>query len=400
MLADRRRQTRAPATKILSLAFLTLALILGALLTPRAQGASTGCSAQNRTNELRAAQAGVLRMLDRGTPNGSDDLTTLKDEGDLAELAALGYNFYPHHQTSLRGMAWPVLDTFTDPADQTAERPQLLLYGPTPPPPPGTVTHPRDGFDFPYRLRGWAYVPLGYDYARHPADIPGLECVERKEWFVHERGIHTFDDGDFDPYPPEEELQGVAPHGTARGGDTTSLTPQLKPGDFPHGRSWDLHAWCASDCVTPKSDIPTVSMLNPGTAIPGVDPNVGVSPPPSWPNPPYPSFYYPPSEGGARVEEENCEGVQAVIKVPAANVDPLVPDEFTVFKDDRGRASLWVGANRCGRVIVGSSGRPTIYATFRVTIADPEPETSDFFNFYQLWLAYDNEDQFRFFSEH
>jgi hypothetical protein len=91
-----------------------------------------------------------------------------------------------------------------------------------------------------------------------------------------------------------QEIRGLMPHGTARGDDTVSLTPKLQPGDFPHGRSWDLHVWCSPDCIAPKSAVPTVSMLNPGTPIPGLDPNVGVSPPPNWPDPPYPSFFYPP----------------------------------------------------------------------------------------------------------
>lgn len=248
------------------------------------------CTPVETRGELRSAQQGVLDMLARGTADASDDLTTVRDEQDLAELAALGYDFYPHHQSSIEGMGWPVLDTFTGPAEQTAARPQLLLYEPS----GEIVTAPRDGFDFPYRLRGWAYPTLMYEHAQHPVNIPGLQCMQRDEWFVHERGIHTFYDGDFVPYPPEEEIDGEKPHGTARGDDTVSLTPHLKPGDFPHERSWDLHVWCSPDCVTPTTDVPTVSMLNPGPPILGLDPNVGVSPPPNWPEPPYPAFFYPP----------------------------------------------------------------------------------------------------------
>jgi uncharacterized repeat protein (TIGR01451 family) len=93
------------------------------------------------------------------------------------------------------------------------------------------------------------------------------------------------------PVLPDEEE-----HGTAPGAD-----PPIEaagPGDLPHERVWDLHVWCrpASGGQCSTEPVPTISMLNPGDAIPGIDPHVGASPPASWPLTPtdeLPWFYYP-----------------------------------------------------------------------------------------------------------
>ncbi len=260
------------------LAVLTgLTAVLAGLSVPHAQSARSDCTSQLRADQLKQAQQSVLGML--GT------LTTLTNEVDLAALAVLGYDFYDHQQVSFKGMGWPVVN----PDGNTADRPFVLLYSPTPHPPESdlTVTEPRDGFDFPYHLAGWAYSPPGYNFGSDPS-VAGLECIGRQEWFVHERGIHPFKTGGMTSLPPPEELDGDTPHGTSYGQDTRSLLTQMAPGDFPHPRIWDLHVWLDGD------DLPTVSMLNPGDPIPGINPDNGVSPPPQWPNSPYPAFYYPP----------------------------------------------------------------------------------------------------------
>lgn len=231
------------------------------------------CDDRGRDAELLAAEAGILTLLDDPFLG---DLTRLDDEADLARLAALGYGLYDHQQVSFRGMGWAVVESSG--AEITAVRPLVLLYAPTVPLPPLTVTEPRDGFDFPYRLAGWAYSPQGrYDLRQSPA-IPGLSCIERREWFVHERGFHPFSDGGMRPVPPSEETDGQTPHGTSFGEDIKPLATQMLPGDIPHPRVWDLHMWRTSG-------VPVVSMLNPGLPLPGVDPGVDSFPP---------AFFFPP----------------------------------------------------------------------------------------------------------
>ncbi|MDP8931111.1 MAG: DUF11 domain-containing protein [Actinomycetota bacterium] len=261
---------RASLERLAALTVLTG--VLAVLSLPDARSAGSECTPEDRAGQLTQAQQGVLGML--GT------LTTLNNEVDLAALAGLGYDFYDHQQVSFKGMGWPVVN----PDGNSANRPFVLLYAPTPPEPPATVTHPRDGFDFPYTLAGWAYSPPDRYNFESPPTIPDLECIGREEWFVHERGIHPFETGGMTPLPPPEELDGDTPHGTSYGQDIRPLLTQMAPGDFPHPRIWDLHVWLDGD------NVPTVSMLNPGDPIPGINPDNGVSPPPDGD---YPAFYYP-----------------------------------------------------------------------------------------------------------
>lgn len=301
------RTLELAATTALVLVLLAASFPAAGMSTARAQGST--CTPEERAQQLKSAQAKILNELLR--PADGVDLTTLGGEGEadgtagLAALAALGYNFYDHQQVGFEGQGWPVVDTLGDPEQgfaPTAGRPFVLLYAPTVPAPPATVTAPRDGFDFPYRLAGWAYSSGRYDFRRAPT-VSELECVERSEWFVHERGIHPFEDGGMRPLPPEEELAGLTPHGTSLGQDMKPLATQLVPGDFPHGRIWDLHVWCSPDCVAPGSEVPSISISNPGEPIPGIDSGVGASPPPAWPDPPYPAFYYAPRVANLSMEQ-------------------------------------------------------------------------------------------------
>lgn len=253
---------RAPKrTRRWPAASMSLAALMPLPLAARGatQSEAGVCASEARAQELGRAQDDVIDLL---RPAPGVDLTTLHDEADLAELAALGYDFYPHQQTSVRGMGWPVLDT----TGATAPgRPSLLLYGPS----GHSVTAPRDGFDFPYRLAGWAYL-FGYDPDERPRV---LSCLGDEDWFVHERGIHTFDDGDFDPVRPRSD----DPRGTAAGDDVPCATDPVsgvfctdrQPGDFGHPRSWDTHLWLDGD------DVPTVSMTNPGHKLAGIDAQIG-----------------------------------------------------------------------------------------------------------------------------
>lgn len=262
---------KAFTTGVLTLGLLSSPAVLAAAVAvasplafsagpSRAQAQSTACTAKDRADQLEQAQSDILGML---RPAPGVELTTLQSEADLAALAALGYSFYPHQQVSVRGMGWPVFDTASE--TPAAGRPSLLLYAPS----GEKVIAPRDGFDFPYRLAGWAYL---FRYV--PGERPRvLSCLGETGWFVHERGIHTFGDGDFDPIRPDND----EPRGTAEGADVPCATDPFsgvfctdrQPGDFGHPRSWDTHVWLDGD------DVPTVSMTNPGHKIPGVDAQVG-----------------------------------------------------------------------------------------------------------------------------
>lgn len=269
MFVRRGKTDSAPVVKLAAaVALVAASLLVGALATPQAQGQGSACTAGDRNAQLSGAQRDILALLH---PAPGADLTTLRNEADLAALAALGYSFYPHQQVSVRGMGWPVLDTQNE--TPTAARPSLLLYAPS----GDDFTAPRDGFDFAYRLAGWAYL-LGYEPHKLPGDEPDewphLSCLGERDWFVHERGIHTFDDGDFDPIRP---ATGDGPRGSAEGADVPCATDPLskvfctdrEPGDFGHPRAWDTHVWLDGD------QVPTVSMTNPRHKLPGVDAQIG-----------------------------------------------------------------------------------------------------------------------------
>ena len=224
------------------------------------------CTAAERSRTLALDQRRVLARV--------GPLTTLRGPLDQAALAARGWSVPPHQYTSIGGMAVAFARTDFLTAPVEPGNPFLLLYAPSPD--TRNVADPR-GADFPYRLRGWAYV-APYDFYQHPTGL-GL-CVPRADWFVHERGVHTFDDGGFQAVPPEEEV-----HGTAPGSDPPPPPSPTRPG-FPHPRFWDVHIWLDGDHV------PTVSMLNPGEPIPGIDPHVG-----EW-------FFYPPPAANQQHEDD------------------------------------------------------------------------------------------------
>jgi hypothetical protein len=191
-------------------------------------------------------------------------LTTLRDPADEAMLAARGYQLPAHGFTSLGGMGLAV-----QPADFLLNplkpgNPDLLFYEPSPAAEDVTDS---TGPDFPYRLRGWGYITW-YDYDQHPTFLP---CMARRDWFIHERGVHTLDGG-MDATPPPEDV-----HGTASG-NTPPVPSATRPG-VGHPRWWDIHFWVGDR-------VPTVSLLNPGRLIRGIDPRIGEL------------FYYPPPRRG------------------------------------------------------------------------------------------------------
>lgn len=230
------------------------------------------CSPEDRAKALRAEQTAVEELLGKNTEL---DLTELMNEADVVALAAKGYDFYPHRQTSLRGMGWTVFAPFERQNPPRAGHPNLLFYEPS-----GEDVAEPEGFDFPYRLAGWAYVPLTYDPSQHPViaeDNPTEasalgKCLTRDDWFVHERMIHPFDTGGIDNRPPEEKAHGSSTGTLTAPEPVTDCNPTgfiSTNGDLCHARSWDIHLWRDNDGVA------QVSVLNPSHKISGIDPQLG-----------------------------------------------------------------------------------------------------------------------------
>jgi hypothetical protein len=116
------------------------------------------------------------------------------------------------------------------------------------------------------------------------------------------------------------------------------------------------------------------------------------------------------------VHETNCTGVQAFLRIPPDNVDPVVPDEFRLALDPLGRAQIQVAANQCERIAVGDGpARTTTFAAFRVTVCDPDDDPVDpcnplnedpadmanaeLFNLYVLFIVSDNPEFVRYFQK-
>jgi hypothetical protein len=244
-----------------------------ALPPATAVAAQAGCTPQQRRDALAEDQRLVLGQV--------GPLTTLRTPADLVSLAQRGWGVLPHQWVSFAGMGMAIArpDSLGAAAPGvpsgsvlTSPRPGLpllLLYRPSPT--AADVTDPH-GPDFPYQLVGWAY---GAPYDPDHAPTTAGPCSTGSDWFVHERGIHDAVTWRMVPMPPAERFHGQDP------GDEP--LPPNPPG-IPHRRLWDLHVWLNRD-----TGIPSVSILDPDGAIPGVDPGVGVS------------FFHPDAApGGAR----------------------------------------------------------------------------------------------------
>lgn len=228
------------------------------------------CTAQDRQAALSNERQRVLDYL--------GDLTTMRNPLDAARLALKGWGALPHGFISFAGNGMPVgrLDApltetpllvplVGEPVIRT-DMPDLLFYRPT------TTVNVSDPFfaDFPYTLLGWAYIDV-YSLEHDPTRR-GPDCLERSDWFVHERGIHDLPFLGFFPVPPRERFQGEA-----SGRDLIPpLVLLLHPG-LPHPRSWVTHLWLNPDATL------TPSFANPHVSVPGADPHFG-----QW-------FFYPPS---------------------------------------------------------------------------------------------------------
>jgi hypothetical protein len=104
-----------------------------------------------------------------------------------------------------------------------------------------------------------------------------------------------------------------------------------------------------------------------------------------------------------RVEQKDCRGVQAELRLPLANVDPVVPDDFTIATTQQGGepfTDLVILAARCAQILIG--GTPTGSATeaaLRVEVQDRDESTGELFHFYQLWFASDNRELIKYWRE-
>jgi hypothetical protein len=331
--------------------FDSLSVLRGASGSSGVTGAST-CTRDDRRAKLAAEQTKVLALV--------GDLGTLRDENDLALLAARGWSLATHWQASVRGMGFAVANVLEP--DATGA-PTLLLYAPNPTSPDVTD----DEFDFPYTLRGWGYAP-----AYVPGNPPALlasACVRPTEWFVHERGIHDFETRNFVPVAPAEDVQGE---------DPGANPPAAVPPDFPHSRLWDIHFWLGTDGV------PTISLLNPGRLLPGHDPRVGTA------------FFYPPAADD-RYVQRGCHELVSLVDVNKELADSFVPDRFEVVPTERGDAMLVLRTASCDTVSVnGGPGRVTKDVKFGIQIASPYGE-GRILDAYALFFATDNSELARFF---
>lgn len=106
------------------------------------------------------------------------------------------------------------------------------------------------------------------------------------------------------------------------------------------------------------------------------------------------------TEGGT-AQERDCNGVNAVIKVPVQNVAGVVPEGFDPDPDGDENAVLSITTVQCDGVSInGGEFQETTFAAFRVEVADPRGDGSsddplqidrvNFFNSYQLWVVSDN----------
>lgn len=294
-----------------------------------------GCTTSERRRALAADQRLVLDRV--------GDLRTLDDPTDLTALAELGWNVLPHGYNSFRGIGMAVLrgEELARP-EPLPGRPELLLYRPDPG--ASNVTDPF-GADFPYELAGWGYLG-SYDLANPPTGAG--PCFTRSDWFVHERGIHDLQTLGFVPVPPNEDFHGQDP-------GNEPFVPMTA--GVPHPRFWDMHVWLGA------AGVPTVSMLNPGTPIPGIDPHVG-----SW-------FFHPVTSMRVSVRPRRaCAQQRATFRVRVQGRPGGGPVRGARVRlankrartSDVGRASITVRLHRAGRYRVHARKRGLPKAQTRV----------------------------------
>jgi hypothetical protein len=106
------------------------------------------------------------------------------------------------------------------------------------------------------------------------------------------------------------------------------------------------------------------------------------------------------ASGSDGVEEIGCRGVVISIRVPAANVDPLVPEPFEPVEAEEGKVRLDIIMQRCdAHIINGHERRDVIFAHPNIPIrwpeevaGDPPPDAAGHLISYQLWFVTNNPD--------
>jgi len=180
-------------------------------------------------------------------------------------VTGVSYSILTHMFNSLGGMGFTVASLQgLSGGHPIAGQPTLLLYRPNPA--GGSPTNPSKP-DFPYTLVGWGYT-APYVPGQVPTfgNDPGLKCIQPSQWLIHERGVHPGNTWQYIALPPKESW-----HGQSAGSTVPTAAQCHCIIGFAHPRAWDLHIFLGAN------GIPTVSMFNPGTPIPGFNVGGGVS---------------------------------------------------------------------------------------------------------------------------
>jgi hypothetical protein len=214
-----------------AVAFADAASVRAAASEEHRRADATGCTPEERRDELRALQARVLAT----APRDIDSLTEA-----IAPGGALAGWRLSHGLVVLEGAGAVAVDNLA----AKEPMPPLLLYAPPPTTPLADLLD-FDGDDGPYRLVGWAYL-VPYRPGSAP---PERRCIAPSEWFVHEAGSHLVNGG-----------MALTPGATTE----PAATPRGVATYFWHPQGWDIHFWVGDDGV------PAVAFHNPNGRPGGV----------------------------------------------------------------------------------------------------------------------------------
>jgi hypothetical protein len=199
--------------------------------TPLVTPANTGCSAEARSEALKAMQAEVVTA-------APAQVQSIKNA--LAPGGALAGWRLSHGLVVLATAGAIVVDNM----QAKPPLPQLLIYEPS------AQSTPDDWLDFdrpddPYRLVGWAFMEP-YTPGSAP---PRRRCIASVEWLVHEAGWHLKDGGMH--LTPGAAMEPARPRELAI--------------HMWHPRVWDVHMWRGDEGV------PTIAFANPTARRGGKD---------------------------------------------------------------------------------------------------------------------------------
>lgn len=215
---------------------------------------SSNCSTRKlRKKSLIQDQKRVLSLL--------ADFRVLESDFDLGALAVLHqYAVQPHMAVSFKDMGVTIGSIQSLSGEVTySGRPSLLLYK------PNSEENNTEQFhqDYPMTLSGWAYAS-DYEPLIRPV-VPGL-CLDEKDWFFHEQGVHPFFGMGFFPTPPAEPWVGAV--------KGSKLFPPVHgaPIGVYHGRLWDIHVFLNGSKRKPR-----IGQIKRNSNISGIDSGVGIA---------------------------------------------------------------------------------------------------------------------------